>query len=161
MADINCVALTGRLTRDGELKYSQGGNAVVRFSLAVNRSKRNSDGTWSDEASYIDCIYFGKSAEAINSYLTKGRQIAVNGELRQSRWESEGQTRSRIEVYVTNLTLLSGPNRQSDNPIDGQVGSKQGSLSQPQTGNNNYSKPQPRSPQGPGPEDFQDDDIPF
>lgn len=163
MADINCVALTGRLTRDSELKYTQGGNAVVRFSLAVNRSKRNADGSWSDEPSYFDCIYFGKPAEAINSYLTKGRQIAINGELRQSRWESEGQTRSRVEIYVNNLTLLSSQNRNGELSADGvnNAPRQTTSYSQPQAGNNNYSKPQARAPQVPGPEDFQDDDIPF
>ena len=86
MSDINCVTLTGRLTRDAELKYTQNGGAIVRFSIAVNRSKRNADGSWADEASYFDCVYFGKGAESVNSYLSRGRQVAVSGELRQSRW---------------------------------------------------------------------------
>ena len=64
MSDINCVTLTGRLTRDAELKYTQNGAAIVRFSMAVNRSKRNGDGSWAEEASYFDCVYFGKGAES-------------------------------------------------------------------------------------------------
>ena len=103
MSDINCVTLTGRLTRDAELKYTQNGGAIVRFSMAVNRSKRNADGSWAEEASYFDCVYFGKGAESVNSYLSRGRQVAVSGELRQSRWEQDGQTRSRVEVFVNRV----------------------------------------------------------
>ena len=169
MSDINSVTLTGRLTRDAELKYSQNGGAVVRFSMAVNRSKRNADGSWSDEASYFDCVYFGKGAEAVNSYLSKGRQVAVSGELRQSRWEQEGQSRSRVEVFVTNLSLLSqGGSRGQESAQDG--GFQRGNSYSGRDGNqntNSYTRPQAapqyQAPsQAPnGPEGFQDDDIPF
>ena len=120
MSDINCVTLTGRLTRDAELKYTQNGGAIVRFSMAVNRSKRNGDGSWAEETSFIDCVYFGKGAESVNSYLSRGRQVAVSGELRQSRWEQDGQTRSRVEVFVNNLSLLS---QGGSKPQDGDGGS--------------------------------------
>lgn len=109
-ADLNMVALTGRLVKEGDLRYSQTGNAVLRFSIAVNRVRRNQDGSRLEEVSYFDCLYFGKAAEAVNQYLEKGRQVAINGELRQSRWEQDGQTRSRIEVYVNSLTLIGGSN---------------------------------------------------
>ena len=169
MSDINCVTLTGRLTRDAELKYTQNGGAIVRFSIAVNRSKRNADGSWADEASYVDCVYFGKGAESVNSYLSRGRQVAVSGELRQSRWEQDGQTRSRVEVFVNNLSLLSqGGSKPQDG--DGNGGSYQRPSSPVRENQNSYTKPQsqnrmqPQSQMAPmsvGPEDFQDDDIPF
>ena len=60
--DLNVVTLVGRLTRDSEIRYSQKGDAVVRFSVAINRRKRNADGTWGDEVNYFNCVYFGKSA---------------------------------------------------------------------------------------------------
>ena len=170
MSDINCVTLTGRLTRDAELKYSQNGGAIVRFSMAVNRSKRNADGSWADEASYFDCVYFGKGAESVNSYLSKGRQVAVSGELRQSRWEQDGQTRSRVEVFVNNLSLLSqGGSRSQDQSVDGNNGSYQRQAPSYRENQNSYSKPQNQfssqpqyqAPSGNGPEEFQDDDIPF
>ena len=169
MSDINCVTLTGRLTRDAELKYTQNGGAIVRFSMAVNRSKRNADGSWAEEASYFDCVYFGKGAESVNSYLSRGRQVAVSGELRQSRWEQDGQTRSRVEVFVNNLSLLS---QGGSKPQDGDGGSTYQKPATPYRENQNrYSKPQnqyrqqPQYQQAPvqqnGPEEFQDDDIPF
>ena len=166
MSDINCVTLSGRLTRDAELKYTQNGGAIVRFSMAVNRSKRNGDGSWAEEASYFDCVYFGKGAESVNSYLSRGRQVAVSGELRQSRWEQDGQTRSRVEVFVNNLSLLSQGGSKSQEGDGGNGGSYQ----KPQSTNqNSYSKPQNQyrpqpqyqAPVSNGPEEFQDDDIPF
>ena len=169
MSDINCVTLTGRLTRDAELKYTQNGGAIVRFSMAVNRSKRNADGSWAEEASYFDCVYFGKGAESVNSYLSRGRQVAVSGELRQSRWEQDGQTRSRVEVFVNNLSLLS---QGGSKPQEGDGDSTYQKPATPYRENHNsYSKPQnqyrqqPQYQQAPvqqnGPEEFQDDDIPF
>ncbi len=184
MADINCVTLTGRLTRDAELKYSQNGGAVVRFTLAVGGRKRNPDGTWVDEASFFDCVFFGKAAEATNSYLTKGRMIAIAGELRQNKFVgNDGQARNKVEIVVAQLTLTSGQGRGGDTSVADSVmqNRSQSSYSgngyaQPQAGNNNYnnngysngadngySKPQaqPRPVLSGGPEDFQDDDIPF
>ena len=170
MSDINSVTLTGRLTRDAELRYSQNGGAVVRFSIAVGRSKRNADGTWSDETSFIDCVYFGKSAEGVNSYLSKGRQIAVSGEHRQARWEQDGQSRSRVEVYVNNLTLLSqGGSKAQDGGNEGAGFSRNtGSYSSQGNGEprnqNSYVRPQGQrqaAAMTPGPEEFGNDDIPF
>ena len=169
MSDINCVTLTGRLTRDAELKYTQNGGAIVRFSMAVNRSKRNGDGSWAEETSFIDCVYFGKGAESVNSYLSRGRQVAVSGELRQSRWEQDGQTRSRVEVFVNNLSLLSQGGSKTQ---DGDGGStyqrpatpyreNQNSYSKPQNQYNQQSQYQQAPVQQNGPEEFQDDDIPF
>ncbi len=170
MADINCVTLTGRLTRDGELKYTPSGSAVVRFSLAVNRAKRNADGTWGEDTSFIDCVYFGKAAEATNSYLTKGRMVAVSGELRQNRWEgNDGQARSRVEVIVNQFTLTSGAARGEGQMVADAAMNHRQELN-PQAGNNvynnsdvSYSRPQAvqRPALSSGPEDFQDDDIPF
>ncbi len=115
MADICFVTLTGRLTRDAELRYAQNGNPIVRFSIAVNRAKRNADGSWSEDATFFECSYFGKSAEAVNAYLTKGRTVCLMGDLRQSRWEgNDGQTRYRLEVSVNQLTLTGGQSRSGE-----------------------------------------------
>lgn len=151
MADINSVTLVGRLTRNGECKYTPNGGAVVRFSLAVNRAKRAQDGKWEEETSYFDCVYFGKGAEAVNPYLEKGRQIAIQGELRQSRWEQDGAARSRVEIYVNNLSL--GQAQGSGRATQAQ-GAPQGSYQQ-----NMNTRPQYQSPSGP--ENFEDDNIPF
>jgi len=107
MADVNHVILIGRLTRDAELRYTSGGMAIGKFSLAVNRRVKSGDG-WADEASFFDCSVFGKTAESLGSHLVKGKQVAIDGELRQSRWEKDGQTHSRVEIAVNNVQLLGG-----------------------------------------------------
>ncbi len=74
--DINSVTLVGRMTRDGELKYTNSSLAVLKFSLAVNRKKKSGN-DWVDEVSYFDIVLWGKQGEAIQKYLSKGKQVAV------------------------------------------------------------------------------------
>lgn len=142
--DINVVVLVGRLTRESELRYTTGGTAVCRFSIAVNRRKRSGD-NWEDEVSYFDIVVWGKQAESLNPYLEKGRQISVTGELRQSRWEQDGQSRSKIEVVANNVQLLGGGQNREER------------ASEPRAS----AQPLTSGPMDfPGPEQF-DDDIPF
>lgn len=111
--DLNVVAVTGRLTRAAELKYSNGGMAFAKFSIAVNRRTKKGD-QWVDDASFFDCTLFGKSAESLNSYLTKGQQVAINGSLVQERWEQDGQNRSKVGIIVNTLTLLGGKSESNE-----------------------------------------------
>ena len=105
MADINHVVLVGRLTRDAELKYTANGQAVCKFSVAVNRRRKNGD-QWVDEANFFDVVLWGRQGEALNQYLVKGKMVGVTGELRQDRWEQDGQNRSRVEVVAANIQLI-------------------------------------------------------
>ena len=151
--DINQVILVGRLTRDAELRYSSGGMAVCKFSVAVNRRKRSGE-QWVDEASFFDIAYFGKAAEAVNQYLQKGKQVAIQGELRQNRWEQDGQSRSKVEIAANNVQLLGGAgggggSYQQRGPAQGQGGGNFGSINPP---------PQQGSP---APSVDFEDDIPF
>jgi single-strand DNA-binding protein len=107
MADINHVVLVGRLTRDAELKYTAGGQAVCKFAVAVNRRKKSGD-QWVDEANFFDIVLWGRQGESLNQYLVKGKMVGVDGELRQDRWEQDGQNRSKVEIVATNLQLLGG-----------------------------------------------------
>ena len=107
MADINKVILFGRLTRDAELKYTTSGQAVCKFSIAVNRTRKNGD-QWEDEANFFDVVLWGKRGEALNQYLQKGKMIGVDGELCQDRWQQDGQNRSRVEIVANNIQLLGG-----------------------------------------------------
>ncbi|MDC7126096.1 MAG: single-stranded DNA-binding protein [Spirochaetales bacterium] len=156
MEDINYVIIIGRLTRDAELKYTNSGLAVSSFSLAVNRRKRSGD-SWEEEVSFFDLALFGKRAESLNQYLTKGQQVAVEGSLTQDRWEQDGNKRSKVKIIANNIQLLGGR---------GQGGGMQGSSFnggfQQQGGMNNNG--------GQGGAKFQpdtnysaefDDDIPF
>ncbi len=107
MADINHVVLVGRLTKNAELKYTNNGQAVSKFSIAVN-ARRKKDDQWVDEAHFFDVTYWGKAAEAVNPYLLKGKQVGVEGSLRQNRWEQDGQSRSKVEINANNVMLLGG-----------------------------------------------------
>ena len=141
MPDINSVVLVGRLVRDAELKYTPAGQAVSKFHIAVNRRIKDGD-NWKDEANFFDVILWGRIAESISKYLEKGKQIAVSGELRQYRWNQDGQNRSKVEIVAEYVQLLGN---RSDN------GSTSGSTS-------GQGKPAARQPD---PDDGFTDDIPF
>ena len=112
MNDINHVMLIGRLTRDigtdeRSFAYLQNGQARANVSIAVNRSRKNGD-QWVDEANYFDITIWGKTAENLKPYLLKGKQIAVDGHLKQDRWEKDGQKFSKVTVVADNVQLLGG-----------------------------------------------------
>jgi len=107
MADLNHVVLIGRLTREAELKYTAGGQAVCKFSIAVNRRKKTGD-QWEDEANFFDIVVWGKQGESLHPYLIKGKMVGVDGELRQDRWQQDGQNRSKIEIIANYIQLLGG-----------------------------------------------------
>jgi single-strand DNA-binding protein len=117
MVDLNHVVLIGRLTRDAELKYTANGQAVCKFSVAVNRRKKSGD-QWVDEANFFDVVLWGRQGEALNQYLVKGKMVGVDGELRQDRWEQDGQNRSKVEIVAGNLQLLGGGQERRDAPQD-------------------------------------------
>lgn len=153
--DINVVVLVGRLTRDCELKSTPQGTSVCRFSIAVNRRKRTGD-KWEDEVSYFDVVLWGRSAETLQPYLTKGRQVSIEGELRQNRWEQDGKTNSKVEVVANNVQLLGG--NQGTGTQSGS-GNSQGYAPRAE---HKTSQPAPASSGFSGPEAFDDgDDIPF
>jgi single-strand DNA-binding protein len=106
-SDLNSVALVGRLTRDAELKYTNSGLQICRLSIA-NNYRRKQNEQWIEETNFFDCFMMGRRAEAIHKYLTKGTQIAIDGSLRFSKWESDGQTRSKVEVMINDIQLFGG-----------------------------------------------------
>jgi single-strand DNA-binding protein len=112
MADMNKWIGIGRLTRDATLTYTSGGMAICKFAIAVNARVKQGE-SWADEASFFDVTVFGKAAEAINQYLVKGKQVAVDGRLKQDRWEKDGQNHSRVVINADNVQLLGGGNQQA------------------------------------------------
>ena len=104
---INKAIITGNLTRDAELRSTGGGLSVANFAVAVNeRVKNNATGEWEDRANYIDCTMFGRRAEALAQYMTKGTKVTIEGKLRWSQWEKNGEKRSKIEVVVDEVELM-------------------------------------------------------
>ncbi len=153
MRDINVVVLVGRLTRDSELKYTKSGMPIARFSLAVNRSRKQGE-EWVDETSFFDIDFWGKGAEAVNRYLIKGQQVGVEGELRQDRWEQDGQSRNKVVVNATNVRLLGSASSGQGN------GGYQKQQSAPSAGAGEQ-RGGGASQQPPSGTDSFDDDIPF
>jgi single-strand DNA-binding protein len=153
MADINRVIIVGRLTRDAELKYTSGGSPVAKFGIAVNRRRKVGD-QWEEEANFFDVVVWGRIAEALNQYLVKGKQIGVEGELRQDRWEQDGQKRSRVEIVASNIMLLGGRGGEGG-PGPSSAGGPGGAArgGGPAGG--------PAGPAGPAGQDDFEDDIPF
>lgn len=151
MRDTNHVVLIGRLTRDAELKSIASGQTVTRLSIAVNRSRKNGD-QWEDEPNFFDIVVWGRQGETLHQYLVKGKMICVDGELRQDRWQQDGQNRSKIEVVANNLQLLGG------NPGSG--GSSGGGSYSNASGAQGGSSPARGGNQYPAEDNFADD-IPF
>lgn len=158
MVDLNAVALIGRLVRPCEVRYSNSGNAICSFSIAVNKRQKAQDGSWVDKASFFDCTYFGKAAEGVSQYLTKGKQVSVQGSLEQQTWENNGQKRSKVVVIVNSLGLLGGESQQN-NSFKANYQAKSPNYSQNQPNNENINK-KPAYNEQAGPEDWEDD-IPF
>ena len=104
---INHVAISGNLTRDAELRQA-GSTPVLAFGVAVNDRRRNpSTGEWENYPNFIDCTMFGTRAEKLAQYLVKGTKAAIEGKLRYSSWEKDGQKRSKLEVIVDELEFMS------------------------------------------------------
>lgn len=115
MNNINNVILIGRLTKDPENKKLPNGTSCTRFSIAVNRSVKKND-SWSDEVSYFDVYAYAGLADTVVKYCKKGKQVGVSGELKQDRWEKEGQKHSRVVVNAKTVQFL-GEKEQSNDEI--------------------------------------------
>lgn len=105
MQGLNTVSIGGNLCRDAELRATASGMAVLTFSVAVNESRKNQQtGEYEDYPNYVDCTMFGRRAESVSRYLTKGTYVALAGRLHQNRWQNkDGQNRSKLEVTVDNI----------------------------------------------------------
>jgi single-strand DNA-binding protein len=184
MASFNKVLLMGNLTRDPQLKYLPSQTAVAEFGLACNRKFRTANGEDREEVTFVDITAFGKQAEVINQYMTKGKPIFIEGRLKYDQWEDKngGGKRSKLTVVVDNFQFVGGRDGggggggggggdyQQDHG-DGGGGGNRGGYQQRGAGGNRG--PQQRQPQGagssrPAPEQpfgdeqqFKDDDIPF
>ena len=107
MANLNKVMLIGNLTRDPDLKYTPGNQAVCEIGLAVNRKYRTKEGEDREETTFVDCEAWGKQAEVLKQYMTKGKPLFVEGRLKLDTWEDkDGGKRSKMRVVIENFQLL-------------------------------------------------------
>ena len=102
----NQVILMGNLTRDPELRQTPTGQSVVNFSLALNRSYKDSNDQWQEITDFVDCVAWAGLAERVAQYLSKGRRCLVVGRLQSRSWEQDGQKRSKVEVLANDVTFL-------------------------------------------------------
>jgi single-strand DNA-binding protein len=108
MADLNNLSITGRFTRNPEMKQVAG-KSLANFSIAVSKG-----GKGKEEVSYFDCIAWEKTADLINQYCSKGKQVNITGELKQDRWEKDGQKFSRVSIVVRQIQLLGSKDDQQE-----------------------------------------------
>lgn len=128
---INRVTITGNLTRDPDLRTTANGNPVLGLGVAVNdRHKNQQTGEWEDYPNFIDCTMFGSRAEKITHYLTKGMKVAIEGRLRWSQWEKDGQKRSKVEVIIEEIEFMTN---RSNVPVQQPQMPPQQSYQPPQT----------------------------
>ena len=106
---INKATITGNITRDPELRQTQGGTSVLTIGVAVNDRRKNAQTEqWEDYPNFIDCTIFGNRATGVAPYLEKGMKVAIEGKLSQSRWQAEdGTNRSKIEIIVDEIEFMS------------------------------------------------------
>lgn len=137
MAGVNKVILVGNLGRDPEVRYTKSGQAVASFSIATSEKWTGKDGNREERTEWHRITAWGKLGEICGEYLSKGKQVYIEGKLQTREWEDkDGNKRQTTEVVANNMVMLS------------QAGGAQG-------GSGGYSEPSG------GPDDFEDDDIPF
>lgn len=136
MSGINKVIAIGNLGQDPETRYTQGGSPVTNFSIAVSEKwKDKQSGETREETEWINCTAFGRLAEVCSQYLRKGSKVYIEGKMKTSSWEKDGQKHYRTGVNVREMQMLGGqPSSQGDRAVDNPL---------------------------PTPDDFDDDSIPF
>ena len=116
---INRVIISGNLTRDPELRQTASGLPILGFGIAVNdRRKDQQTGEWSDYPNFVDCTMFGTRAENVAKFLSKGSKVAIEGKLRWSQWERDGQKRSKLEVIIDELEFMNAKGEATNSAPD-------------------------------------------
>lgn len=110
----NEVKIGGNLTRDAELKYTNSGKAIARFSIAHNSSYKKGD-TWEEEVSYFDVTVLGSSAESAGA-MTKGTRVNLSGKLKQERWEKDGKANNKVVIIAFNVEVVPKTDKPSAEP---------------------------------------------
>lgn len=107
---INSVALCGNITRNADVRQTKSGMPITSFGIAVNDRRKNPlSGEWEDVPNFFDVTVFGKYGETLSNRLVTGAKVALNGSLRWSQWEKDGQKRSKVEVIADDIELFTAP----------------------------------------------------
>jgi len=133
MGTVNRVILVGNLGRDAELRFTGGGAAVAKFSVATTESFKGRDGEKKEETEWHRISYWGKNAETVSQYLLKGKQVYIEGRLRTEKWkDKEGNDRTTVEVKADRVVLLGGgPRRDAEREESHETTGAEGGVSMP------------------------------
>ena len=156
MANFNRVILAGNLTRDPELRYTPKGSAVVRITLAVNRSWKDDSGETKEEVSFIDVEAWNRPAEVIAQYMRKGRPLLVEGRLKQDTWEDKNthQKQSKLKVVLDGFTFIDSNRTDAGPPPGAEAPRKAAPVAAVGAKPPEPSEPEPSAPD-------EGDDVPF
>jgi single-strand DNA-binding protein len=116
MSDMNSYQATGRFVRDPELRTTPKGTAVLVSAVAINRTWKDGQGKKQEQVCFVDVEAWGKTAEVIHKYFTKGKPICFWGRLDQDRWldKKDGQKRSKLKVVIDGFTFIGGGAKTQD-----------------------------------------------
>jgi single-strand DNA-binding protein len=118
MKSVNKVILIGNLGGNPEVRYTANGTAVAKFSLATNETYSDKEGNRQEQVEWHRVVAWGKLAEICGQYLTKGKQVYLEGQLRTRTWEQDGSNRSATEIIARNLMMLGGRSAQENQETD-------------------------------------------
>ena len=151
---VNKVILIGNLGKDPEVKYTQGGMAVAKFSLATNERFMDKDGQWQDRTEWHNIVAVQRLAEIVGEDLKKGGKVYIEGSLRTSSWDDKesGQKKYKTEIIANDLVLLSGR---------GEGAEASGGRSRAAAAGNNFDQRAPEPEPAPASTPISDEDIPF
>jgi single-strand DNA-binding protein len=171
MASFNKVMLLGNLTRDPQLRYLPSNQPIVEIGIACSRKFKTASGEEREETTFVDCTAFGRQAEVINQYCTKGRPLFIEGRLKLDQWEDKTTQakRSKLSVVIENFQLLGGRDggggRAGGDGADGEMQGAPAGGPLPARGPGRAPAQRPSRPQADAPFDegqqFKDEDIPF
>ena len=149
---INRVVVSGNLTRDPEIRAAASGMNILTFGMAVNDRRRNPQTQeWEDYANFVDCVMFGNRADYMYRTLHKGIRVVVEGKLRYSSWERDGQRRSKLEVVVDDIDFVSPRQSQGQGGYTPQNPQQNSGYQSQQSGGYQQSYPQGPSYSAPAP----------
>ncbi|MDG2022624.1 MAG: single-stranded DNA-binding protein [Phycisphaerales bacterium] len=160
MPSFNQVILIGNLTRDVELRHTPSNQTVANIGMAMNRQYQTKDGERREEVTFVDCEAWGRQAEVMAQYLSKGRPVMIQGRLKLDTWQDkEGGNRSKLKVVVENFQFLGS--REGGGNSGGNGGGSYQSAGAP-SGGGDHKSSNPSGGQGGGSHQAVDDsDIPF
>ena len=143
MASYNRVVIMGNLTRDPEQKYTPGGTAFCNIDVAVNERRKDQQGNWIEEVTFVAVTLWARTSEVACQYLRKGSSVLIEGKLKQDRWEKDGKKHSVLKVVGEKLQMLGG--KSSDQQRESAQAQADPWINEASTGG----------------DDFASDDIPF